>query len=195
MSNYIIISETGKALVKLLQKELVPDLIKNDAAIGLASPADKGDMILCIYLYDVKESESYRVSGMISSGETRQKFPPVHLTLSYMITAFSSSDVRFRSEEEQRILGRVIQVLHDYPTLNPNTMEFGAGGEEGIKLEMYKADLEEKMKVWNFPNLAQRLSLFYRMGPVSLESAKTKEIKRVQGIEFRSDYGLRENGT
>ena len=193
MSNYTMIAEIGNALIKLLRKELVPDMIKNDTAIGLASPAEKGDMALCVYLYDVKESERYRMSGMICNGENRQKFPPVHLTLFYMITAFSSSDVKFRSDEEQRILGRVIQVLHDYPILNPHTMEFGTGGEEGIRMEMDKADMDEKTKVWNFPNLAPKLSLFYHMGPVPIESAKTKTIKRVQEVAFRSDYVFGEN--
>ena len=188
MSDYTIIAEAGKALVRLLRKELVPDLIRNGAEIGLASPADRGDIILCVHLYDVSESETYRVSGMISDGEERQKFPPIHLTLSYMITVFSAGDVKFRSEEEQRILGKVAQVFRDCPILNLETMEFGmGGGEEQIRLEMIRADLDEKAKVWSFPNLAAKPSLFYRMGPVALESARTKNVKRVQEIEFRRD--------
>lgn len=188
MSDYTIIAEAGKALVRLLRKELVPDLIRNGADIGLASPADRGDMILCVHLYDVSESETYRVSGMISDGAERQKFPPIHLTLSYMITVFSTGDVKFRSEEEQRILGKVAQVLRDCPILNLDTMEFGmGGGEEQIRLEMLRADLDEKAKVWAFPNLAAKPSLFYRMGPVALESARTKNVKRVQEMEFRRD--------
>lgn len=188
MGDYTIITEAGNALVRLLRKELVPDIISNDSGIGLASPADRGDMNLCVYLYDVSESETYRVSGMISDGVDRQKFPPIHLTLSYMITAFSASDVKFRSEEEQRILGRVAQVLRDDPILNLDTMEFGNGSEgDKIWIEMIKSDMEEKAKVWSFPNLAPKLSLFYCMGPVALDSAKTKKIKRVQDIEFRQD--------
>lgn len=188
MSDYTIIAEAGKALVRLLRKELVPDLIRNGAEIGLASPADRGDIILCVHLYDVSESETYRVNGMISDGEERQKFPPIHLTLSYMITVFSAGDVKFRSEEEQRILGKVAQVFRDCPILNLDTMEFGmGGGEEQIRLEMIRADLDEKAKVWSFPNLAAKPSLFYRMGPVALESARTKNVKRVQEIEFRRD--------
>ena len=188
MSNYTIIAETGSALVRLLRKELVPDIVKSEAGIGLASPADRGDIMLCVHLYDVSESDTYRVSGMIPDGADRQKFPPIHLTLSYLITAFSASDVKFRSEEEQRILGRTAQVLRDYPILNLDTMEFGAGGGgDRIRIEMLKADLEEKSKVWSFPNLAPKLSLYYSLGPVALESVKTKDIRRVQEIEFRKD--------
>lgn len=192
MGNYTIIAEAGNALVKLLRKELVPDIIPNSAGIGLASPADRGDMILCVHLYDVNESGTYRESGMIPDGADRQKFPPIYLTLSYLITAFSVSDVKFRSEEEQMILGRTAQVLRDYPILNLETMEFGTGsGEDRIRIEMIRTDMEEKTRAWNFPNLAPKLSLFYSLGPVALESAKTKSIRRVQEIEFRREVPVK----
>lgn len=186
MGSYTIIAETGNAMVRLLRQELVPEMIQNGDAIGLATPADRGDLVLCIHLYDVSESEEYRQSGMISDGVNRQKYPPVYLTLSYMITVFSASDVKFRSEEEQRIMGRVVQVLRDYPILNPETMEFTAGkGREGIRLEQRKMELEEKLKLWNFPNLASKPSLYYKVGPIPLESARTREIQRVGSVEFR----------
>ncbi len=189
MGSYTIITDAGKALVQLLRREMVPEIIQNEDGIGLASPADKGDLTLCIHLYDVSESEDFRMSGMVSDGVDRQKFPPAYLTLSYLITAFSASDVKFRSEEEHRILGKVIQVLRDFPGLNTETMEFTTGGgRDGIRMEMKKMELEEKLKVWTFPNLAYRLSLYYKLGPVPLESARTKDIRRVKDILFRTDY-------
>lgn len=192
MGDYTVIAEVGNALVRLLQMELVPDIISNNAGIGLASPADRGDMTLCIHLYDVSESQNYRVSGMISDGVDRQKFPPIHLMLSYMITAFSASDVKFRSQDEQRILGKVVQVLRDNPILNLETMEFGTGSEgDRIRIEMIKPYEEEKSNIWSFPNMPAKLSLFYRMEPVALESAKTKNIRRVQEIEFRKDVSVK----
>ena len=194
MGNYEVIVEAGSTLVKLLRRELVPDILPNGESIGLVSPADRGDTILCVHLYDMSESGVYRVSGMQPDGEDRQKFPPIHLTLFYMITAFSSSDAKFRSQEEQRILGRVAQVLRDYPLLNPETMEFVSGSAgENVHIEMEKIGSEEKLKMWAFPNLAPKLSLFYRMGPVPLESAKTKSIRRVQEMEFKTDYSWEES--
>ncbi|MCH5275793.1 MAG: DUF4255 domain-containing protein [Lachnospiraceae bacterium] len=191
MSNYTVIADAGTALVQLLRKELVPDIVKNSTSIGLASPADKGDMVICVHLYDVSESEVYRVSGMISESVDTQKFPPVYLTLSYLITVFSASDVKFRSQDEQRILGKVAQVLRDHPTMNPDTMEFDTeSGEDRIRVEMIKADADEKSKAWSFPNQAPRLSLFYRIGPVALESARTKNVPRVQEMEFKKENAL-----
>lgn len=186
MGGYTVIAEAGTAVLRLLRQELVPEIIQNADAIGLATPADRGDLVLCIHLYDISESEDYRESGMISDGVNRQKYPPIYLTLSYMITVFSTSDVKFRSMEEQRIMGRVIQVLRDYPILNLETMEFTSGrGRNGVRLEMRKMELEEKMKLWNFPNLASKPSLYYKMGPLPMESSRTKGIQRVGSVEFR----------
>lgn len=192
MSNFTVIEETGNAIVRLLRKELVPEIVSSSAGIGLASPADRGDLSLCVHLYDVSESEVYRVSGMIPDGADRQKYPPVHLTLSYLITAFSTSDVKYRSQEEQRILGRAAQALRDYPILNLDTMEFGTGGgEDQIRIEMTKLDADGKMKLWSFPNLPPRLSLFYHMGPVALDSEQTRNIRRVQEIEFQENVTVK----
>ncbi len=185
MGSYTVIMETGNALVQLLRKELVPEIIPNADSIGLASPADRGDLNLCVHLFDVSESGEFRQTGMQPDGIRRQKFPPVYLTLSYLITAFSASDVKFRSGEEQRVLGKVIQTLRDYPVLDPEKMEFGPGGApDGIRLEFRKMEAEEKLKIWNFPNLAHKLSLFYKVGPIPLESARTKQISRVRSVEF-----------
>lgn len=188
MGSYTVVAEAGNALVRLLRRELVPEIIRSADAIGLATPADKGDLVLCVHMYDVSESMEYRMSTMVSDGVSRQKYPPVYLTLSYMITVFSSSDVKFRSEEEQRIMGRVMQVLRDFSVLNTETMEFSeGGGGEGIRMEMRKMELDEKIRLWNFPNLAIKPSLYYKLGPIMLESAKTKAIQRVGSVEFRTE--------
>lgn len=184
MGSYTVISETGNALVRLLRRELVPEIIQNADSVGLASPADRGDLVLCIHLYDIRESEEIRVNGMLSDGVGRQKYPPVYLTLSYMITAFSASDVKFRAEEEQRIMGRVVQVLRDNSVLDPENMEF-VSGRDGIRIEMLKLETEEKLKLWNFPNQAAKMALYYKLGPLPLESSKTRDISRVTSIEFR----------
>ncbi len=193
MGSYTMIADAGSAIVRLLRREMVPLIIPNEDAIGLASPAQRGDLSLCVHLYDISESEDFRISGMISEGVDRQRFPPIFLTLSYLITAFSASDVKFRSEEEQRILGKVVQTLRDYPVLNPRTLEFSSSGSpDGIHMALWRLESEQKQKIWNFSSLEPKLSLFYKLGPVPLESSRTKEIQRVHSVEFGS--GRKEEG-
>ena len=185
MANYTIISEVGNALVKLLKDNMVPGDILNPESIGLCSPEDKGDIMLGIYLYDIRECEEIRQSTMVNVDSRYQKYPSTYLTLYYMITAYSNGDVKFRSVEEQKLLGRVIQVFHDNSILNPNGFDTTIKDNEyALHIEMAQMEMDAKMKVWNVPNKAYKLSAFYKVSPVVLESTKTKEVQRVVNIDF-----------
>lgn len=185
MANYTVVSEVGNALVKLLKTNMVPDDILNPESIGLCSPEDKGDIMLGLFLYDIKECEEVRSSTMINIDTRYQKYPSTYLTLYYMITAYSNGDVKFRSAEEHKLLGRAIQVLNDHNLLDPKTYEpIIKDTEYALHIEMLQMSLEEKMKVWNIPNKAYKLSLFYKVAPVELESVKTKEVHRVVDMDF-----------
>lgn len=185
MSGFTVISDISNAMTKLLAKNMVPEVILNADAIGLASPADKADLSLGVYLYDVSESEDIRVNGMISSDIGRQKFPPSYLTLNYMITAYSISDIKFRASEEYRILGRAYQILKDSPIIKYADLDIAANTDmTDVRIELIKLAPEEKIKVWNFPNIPYKLSLFYRVTPVEISSTKSRSVSRVTDAAF-----------
>jgi len=187
MGGYSVISDIGNAIIQLLRQHMVPDIILNADAINLSSPQDKGDFTLCVYLYDVRESEEIRTNGFMTSGLNQQKYPPSYLSLYYMITAYSKSDVKFKAAEEHRILGRAVQILKDNPVLQSDTLEFVDGKSangETIKIEMINMDTAEKIKLWNFPNTAYKLSMFYKVTPVALESNKVRKVTRVTDINL-----------
>jgi hypothetical protein len=185
MANYTVVSEVGNALVQLLKNNMVPEDVLNPESIGLCSPEDKGDILLGLYLYDVKECAEVRRSTMINVDAKHQKYPSTYLSLYYMITAYSNGDIKFRSAEEQKLLGRVVQILADNSMLDPKSYEpVLKDNDFALHIEMLSLELEEKMKVWAVPNKAYKLSLFYRVAPVELESAKTKEIQRVVDVDI-----------
>lgn len=183
MAGYTVIADVGNAMVKILREHMVPDVISNADAIGLCSPADKGDFVLGLYLYDVKESEEVFDSGMKMVGKNEQRYPSKYLNLFYMLTAYSMSDVKFRSVEEQRILGKVIQVLMDHGNLD-GELQSTAKGNYPVRIEMLRLDNEEKMKLWNMPDVPYKLSLYYKVSPIEIESAKVKSIHRVASVEM-----------
>lgn len=185
MGSYTIISDIGNLMTGLLKSNMVPDIIVNADAIGLCSPAEKENVSLGLYLYDIKESDSVRVAGMQSVGIARQKFPPMYLELYYMLTAYSMSDSKFRASEEQRILGRAMQLFRDHPTIGLDTLSFENNpAADAVKIELLAMDTADKMKLWNFPNMAYRLSLFYKVSPVPLESTRSVAMHRVTELEF-----------
>lgn len=185
MANYTIISDIGNMLAGLLKEKMVPEIIVNADAIRLCSPAEKENVSLGLYLYDVRESEIFRVNGIQPAGLEKQKYPPIYLDLYYMLTAYSMSDSKFRASEEQRILGKVMQIFHDYPSIALDTMSFEPSIKgETARIEMLRIETEEKVKLWNNPNTAYRLSLFYKVSPVPMDSTRNIKIKRITELDF-----------
>jgi len=50
IGGYTAIADAGASLVKLLREHMAPDPIPRSDLIGIASPADKGDLALTLYL-------------------------------------------------------------------------------------------------------------------------------------------------
>lgn len=190
MSKYTVVSEVSNAILKLLRKELVPEVIQNEDGIILGNPSEKGDASLCVFLYDMKEDDKVRETGMVSEGMRRQRYPSMYLSLYYMITAFSSSDIKYRGAEEQKILLRAIQVLRDFSVLRNDTFEpVDSNDPRNIRIEMLKLENDEKLKIFNMPNMPYKISAFYSVAPIELESTKTKAISRVHEIDITFENG------
>jgi hypothetical protein len=188
MGSFSIIAEISDAIVKLLQENLVPQILPNAENIGLASPAERGDTVLCINLYDVKESSDIVSTDMAPVGTAKQRFPSTFYELFFMITAFSASDIKFRSAEEARIMGRVLQVLKDNSALRPEQTG-GTAQQYTPKIELMPLENEEKVKLWNVPNVPYKMSLFYKVYPVEIESERVRDVARVTDVSMQ----IREN--
>lgn len=179
---YGMIAEVGEVLVKLLIDNLVPDVVLSSDNIGLCSPEEHGDFNLGIFLFDIEENEEVVKRGMVNAGLRRQVYPSIFLDLYYMVTAYSNSDLKFRASEEQKILGRVVQVFRDYSVLSEQVL--GEGASVSARIGLQKMEQYEKIRMWNFSNLPYKASLFYRVGPVEINSDKGKDITRVTDVTF-----------
>ena len=188
MGRYTVIADVGNAIVKLLRKEMVPDTIQNPDAIGLCSPADRGDFTVGIHLYDIRASEEIRANTMVEKGIGQLQYPPSYVNLYYMITVCSTGDVKFRSGEEQKVLGRIIQTLSDYACLDRDTLEPVLSRKPlDAVIQMQNLELEDKMRIYSVPNAGYKLSLFYKVAPVEIESTRSRRVSRVTDMDIRID--------
>ncbi len=175
---YTAIAEVSRQILELIQSETVPSLIEKADLIGLCSPDNSGDFRLGIYLYSIEESERFRLSGRKNVGLYHQKYPPIVLDLYYMITPYYKSDVKFLAEEEQTLLGRIVQILNDHSVLESQS-------EEPITLEFCNPSLDDRQKIWN-STAPYRTSVFFSARAVMVESAREKEISRVTDITIHA---------
>ena len=187
------IVDVDNALLGLLRENMTPEVIQNPDAIGLCSPDEKGDMLLGLHLYDIRENEEVRVNERINLEAGRQKYPPTYVTLCYMITAYSSADIKFRAGEDHKILNRVLQVFNENPLLDASSFTpTMRAAEMNLRIHIANLTTEEKQRMWNFPNHPYRASLFYRVAPVEVENSRTKAVSRVLEAEFAVEEQGRE---
>lgn len=173
MPGYTAIADTGEKIVKILKEILVPEMIQTPEGIGMCSPQEKEGIVLGVFLYDIQEHGEVQMRAMMNVSPSKQVFPPVHLSLYYMITPYFEGNVKFRSEQEQRALGRIIQYFHDHP-LFP--------GEDRLQIQLLRASTEDKVKLWNFGSQPYRASLFYKVSPVRIDSARIRAVERVRAF-------------
>lgn len=168
------------SLVNLLQENLIPEPIEDKEKIGLSSPIEKGDFQLTVYLYRIEECREYVSTEMIKLSDGNLKYPPIPFNLYYLITAHSKADIKSKAVDEQKILGRVVQVLNDNGVLCKKDL-VGTLNEQyqEIKIQMLNLSYDEMLKIWNFSNIPYRLSIAYMIGPVLIDSTRIKKVNRV----------------
>ena len=185
MANYNIISDIGDALVRLLREGMVPDIIPNSEGIGVCHPSDKGDISLGICLYDIRRNNDIDATNRVAVGTDKLRAPSTYLDLFYMITAYSASDIKFRSLEEAKMIGRAIQLLEGNPILKPELYGSAFSQLQLVpRIELLDLDNEEKHRIWNIPEQPYRLSVFYKVYPVEIESERITKITRVAETDF-----------
>ena len=186
IGNYNVIADTGASLLKLLREHMVPEPVGQPEFIGLASPADKGDLQLSLFLYSIQENSEARSSQMISVGSSGLQYPPMSVELHYLLTAHSSAELQNRAVDEHRILGKAMQVLYDHSVLRgPHLLGTLAENNEEVRISPAKLSVDSLRNLWNFSDIPYKLSIAYSVGPVNIDSTRIKPTKRVLEREIR----------
>ncbi len=191
MAGYSAIADMSRYLIEELRKALVPGVINSPETIGLCSPDDHGDLRLGVFLYDVSRASDIKANGMVHIDSKTLGYEPIYLSLSYMITAYTSGDLRYKGFEEEKILGAVIQHFNDYPVIKADDFDAESPSSVDIKIELLKPELDERFRVWSFPNTGYKLSLFYRVVPIVIDSARKREVSRITDANFNIGYSTR----
>lgn len=125
---------------------------------------------LAIFLFEIVEDPSARnrprVRGAAGSDITTTK-PPMALMLRYLVTAWGGDRLT-----EQRLLGRAMQVLYDDALISAPELQGTSlkDTHEVLKVTLLPLTLEERTRVWYSVQRPYRLSLYYEIRVVNLDS-------------------------
>lgn len=189
MGKYTVIADVGKSIVDMLKDQLIPEPVSKPDTIGICDPKERGSFVVGIHPYNFKENTEMRRIDPVVLPDGNLQNPPGSYQIFYMISVASKSEQATKAEDEQRILGKIIQVLRDNPRIPkkymPETLRLA---NEDISIEMLNLELEEKVKIWTMFSEPYKLSIFYSVGPLFIDSEVIKApAKRVTsfGIDKR----------
>lgn len=187
MADFSIVADVSTGLLKLLRAQICPTPVSAPEAIRLAAPTDKnGDFQLGLYLYDLRELGEYRTGTMQRGVDNIRRRPPRPLTLHYMLFLNSKAQITTGAEAEQRILGRALQVLTDYPTLDINQLHpYAQEPEEAAAITLLTLTFEEKTKIWAALSTPYQLGIYFSVSPLLLSSRREEPFTRVREVEVR----------
>lgn len=187
MADFSIVADVSTGLLKLLRTQICPTPVSAPEAIRLAAPTDKnGDFQLGLYLYDLRELGEYRAGALQRGADNIRRWPPRPLTLHYMLFLNSKAQITTGAEAEQRILGRALQVLTDYPTLDINQLHpYAREPEEAAAITLLTLTFEEKTKIWAALSTPYQLGIYFSVSPLLLSSRREEAFTRVREVEVR----------
>lgn len=188
MAKYTIISDIGKGIIALLRDKLVPDPVDKAESIGICDPKERGGYIVGVHPYDIKEDTSGRGAENNPLPDGSVQDPPAMVELYYVISVSSKAELEVKALDEAKIIGKIIQTFKDNATIPSRYMPDNAGMPlESVPISMLPISMEEKVKVWTMFGESYKLSVFYVVGPVAIDSEKIhKAKKRVETVYLGS---------
>ncbi len=194
MAKYTIISDIGKGILALLRDKLVPDPVDKAESIGLCDPKERGGYIVGIHPYDIKEDASGRSMESTTLPDGSVQDPPAMVELYYVVSVSSKAELESKALDEAKIIGKIIQVFKDNPNIPARYMPNNAGMPlENVPITTLPLNMEEKVKVWTMFGESYKISVFYVVGPVAIESENIhKSKKRVETVYLSTEQFRRE---
>lgn len=174
MSDYAVIRNITVGLQGILRQAITDNAADpqlHHVPIDLRSPKQmreaKNALGVSLWLYQVTRDPDLlnRPPQRISPFETRCQ--PLPIYLHYLVTP-----IRDQEEDEQILLGRVLQVFNDHARLQPADFPGPLSGEnEEYRLCLEMHSLEELTRVWHALEEPYRLSVSYVVQVIRVDSS------------------------
>jgi len=116
--------------------------------------------------------------------------PPLPVRLHYLMTPITAVNSQTGPETEQVILGKVLQVFHDHPTMCGTDLRDDLSGTEAeLSIRLEAQSMEEITRVWQALEGSYELSLSYEVSAVDIAPAMQPERIRPVVVAM-PEYGL-----
>ncbi len=167
MSDYTAVQAVTQTLEELLEANLpaAGPVVRQASPKEMQQESQTG---ISLWLYRITRNEfllNQQPSRPTANQVERQCLP---INLHYLVTPMLADP-----GDEQRLLGRILQILHDYPTLRGAELRGGLqGGDEELRVTLETLSLEEQTRIWAALQEPYQASLSYQVQHVCIESGR-----------------------
>lgn len=175
MSNFTAVWAVSKTLQTLLVKQIqldpqfskeIPVTLESPKAVR-ATTGTVSESSISVWLYRVVRNEFLLNRQPARPTADRIAYPGIPINLHYLITPMHSDP-----EMQQVILGKVLQVFHDYALLRGAQLEASlSDSTEELRLSLETLSLEELTRVWSALIEPYQLSVSYSVQVITIDSA------------------------
>lgn len=192
MADFDVISRVGQEVRSLLWQGFIDDaevrnIVGTLESILLDSPSEAArdsSIRLSVFLYQVTEDAYMKNAPMVPvNGQGNYRFPPLSLNLHYLVTP-SVPD----PDGNQLVLGKVMQIMYDTPTLNVADLE--TGESEPVRVILNRLTLEEHTRIWDALREAYKLSIAYVVRVPRVSSKRERTLAPV--VEQNNEFAERD---
>jgi hypothetical protein len=194
MSDYKVIGEAGETLIQVLWTAIAADadlraLLGDPSLISLESPAEhvqnKDAALLSIYLYQIKEDPYLKNRNSVEGPGGLLQRAPMALDLFYLITPMLAA-----ARDRQIVLGKIMQVLYDRPTLEGTDL-VGSLANSGdiLRAVLDAVPMNEIALIWQALDIPYMLCVPYVVRVALMNSTNQTVEARVNTVDRR--YGAR----
>lgn len=190
MSRYDALGAVGRTLEGVLKRELVgsPDFLTSNPLVSHASPkalpAAPSQPTISLWLYRVDRNPDLVNYPRARAADDLLRRQPVPFDLHYLVTVAAASEGL-----EQRILGRVIQLLHDRSVIRGGMLDPELTDEpRELRLRLESLALDDLSRIWSALHADYRLSVGYHVSVVFLESGD-EPIRSAPVLTKATEYG------
>lgn len=187
MSEYQAISAASESIRMLLWPAIDNDndtkaiigteqQISTEPPFKLVKDTDADKNYLSLYLYRVAENAEMKNRALIPQSANQLQYPPLALNLSYLVTPLTNS-----ADNDQRLLGKVMQILHDNTTLAGAALRGVLQGTDAeLRIVLGAVSIEDMTKLWSATLRPYRLSVAYDVRVLYIDSARRQVVEPVR---------------
>ena len=185
MGDYTVIAEAGQALSQAIWSAVQADdnlkqIINNPNLISLESPAEhvnnKDGTLLSVYLYRITEDPYLKNQPPTEGVGGGQRRTPLALDLHYLVTPLLT-----KAQDRQIVLGKVMQVFYDRPTLEGSDLAGTSLAQDAdtLRIILDPVPLNEVALVWQALEIPYMLCVSYVVRVALLRSTVQSTSQRV----------------